>query len=214
MAPGGLAPEVSDAPVVGAVRQAGLESDAFREAMSLTASGVAIITAMDLEKGPRGFTCTSMCSVSLVPPMLLVCAHHRSRTLEAARSSGYFAVNALHSAAKPVAELFASAETDKFGRVNWRPGPAAGLPWLDDVTTVFVECSVAQCHPAGDHYVLVGLALSAQLARGWPPLAYSCRSYAAVGSHPLGAPINASRPDGLCGTGWPSGGRRGANPRP
>src|SRR5262245_12636119 len=91
----------------------------FREFMSSFATGVAIVTAFDRGGRPHGLTCTSLASITLVPPTILVSLDTASGTLAAIRDGGRFAVNLLHSGAKPTAELFASAAGDRFDRVSW-----------------------------------------------------------------------------------------------
>jgi flavin reductase (DIM6/NTAB) family NADH-FMN oxidoreductase RutF len=136
---------------------AGVEPDAFRDAMSWVPTAVTVITALDHEGQPQGYTCTSLCSVSLTPPQILTCVRDDSRTLAAARARGSFAVNLLGADSHPVSDLFASLLPDKFDGVTWRPGAALGLPWLAESATVLLECSIAQDHAAGDHAVLIGL---------------------------------------------------------
>jgi flavin reductase (DIM6/NTAB) family NADH-FMN oxidoreductase RutF len=144
--------------------------------MSRLPCGVAVVTAMDGRGVPRGFTCTSLCSVSVTPPLLLTCVRHDSKTLAAALRGGAFAVNVLHSGSRSVSELFASLQPDKFRHVAWQPGPVLAQPWLAGAATALLECSVVQSHAAGDHVVLVGLVSSAPVAGG-PALVYCERSY-------------------------------------
>lgn len=164
---------------------AGVDPDAFREAMSRVPAAVTVVTALADDARPHGYTCTSLCSVSLAPPLVLTCVRNDSRTLKAARGRGAFAVNVLRTGRRAVSELFASLEPDKFAHVPWRPGPVLGLPWLSDCAAVLLECSVTQDHTAGDHCVLVGLVESAVPAdTGDGPLLYCRRSY---GMRPSGA---------------------------
>lgn len=177
---------------------------AFREAMSRLPCGVAVVTAMDGHGVPRGFTCTSLCSVSVTPPLLLTCVHRDSGTLAAALGGGAFAVNVLRSGSRTVSELFASLVPDKFRHVPWRPGPVLAQPWLADAATALLECSVVQSHDAGDHVVLVGLVGSAPVAGG-AALVYCERSYRpgpAAYPGPAGYP-NGHQPD--AGSGPPTG---------
>jgi flavin reductase (DIM6/NTAB) family NADH-FMN oxidoreductase RutF len=160
----------------------GIGPTAFRNVMSRFPNGVSVITTLDQDDCPCGFTCTSLCSVSLRPPLLLTCVHNSSRTLAAARARGSFAVNLLHVGGRAAAELFASDVTNKFAHVTWRPGPTLGLPWLTDFTAALLECSVEQDVVAGDHSVLVGLVTSADPAGRQAPLIYLRRSY---GTWPL-----------------------------
>ncbi len=74
-----------------------LTPDVFREFMSSYPSGVTIVTTYDHDGAPRGFTCSSMCSVTMEPPTLLLCVNTRSTTLDAVHDCTRFAVNLLHS---------------------------------------------------------------------------------------------------------------------
>src|SRR4051812_19144409 len=87
-------------------------------------SGVSIVTAHDDAGQPRGMTCSALCSVSLSPPILLICLRGNSPTLAGILSTGTFAVNLLHESARPAAELFSSrADMGKrFDLVTWSNG--------------------------------------------------------------------------------------------
>ncbi|MBO4206021.1 flavin reductase family protein [Micromonospora echinofusca] len=150
----------------------------FRELMSLFPSGVTVVTAIDRTGVPLGLTCTSMCSVSLSPPMLLTCLHHRSSTLHAMLERGSFAVNLLHSGGQAAAEVFATADLDRFAAVRWQPTPVRGLPWLTTDAHAVAECEVAEAKAAGDHVVVFGH-VDGVLTRPGSPLLYGLRSYAA-----------------------------------
>src|SRR3990170_7022726 len=93
----------------------------FREMMASFPTGVSVVTAQDGIAPPCGMTCSSLCSLSVNPPTLLVCLRSDSRTLGAVVGSGAFAVNLLHGGAQSVASLFASDVPDRFQRVSWRP---------------------------------------------------------------------------------------------
>lgn len=163
----------------------GVGPAAFRDAMSRLPSAVAVVTTLDSENQPRGFTCTSLCSASLEPPLVIACARNGSRTLAAVKARESFAVNILHAGGHYSADLFASLIEDKFARVGWAPGPALGLPWLTSDAAVLLECTVVAVHAVGDHHVLVGLAESAVPAEediSKAPLLYCGRAY---GSWPV-----------------------------
>jgi flavin reductase (NADH) len=131
--------------------------DDFRRVMSAFPSGVSVVTARDAEGRPRGLTCSSLCSLSMDPPMMLVCVNRRNGSLAAIRSSGGFAVNLLRDGRGAVSEEFASASADKFARVRWRPSPRTGLPWLLDDSLAFVDCWLTADLAAGSHTILIGL---------------------------------------------------------
>lgn len=132
-------------------------TDDFRRVMSAFPSGVSVVTARDAEGRPRGLTCSSLCSLSMDPPMMLACVNRRNGSLAAIRASGGFAVNLLRAGRSAVSAEFASASADKFARVRWRPSPRSGLPWLLDDSLAFVDCRLVADLAAGSHTILIGL---------------------------------------------------------
>jgi flavin reductase (NADH) len=128
----------------------------FRALMSTFPSGVAVVTAVDATGRPWGMTCSSLCSVSLSPPMLLVCLRQGSPTLDAVVRGRAFAVNLLHHRARGVAELFASGDPDRFARTPWTLGAGAGGPHLQEAAHAVGDCRVERAERIGDHTVVVG----------------------------------------------------------
>jgi flavin reductase (DIM6/NTAB) family NADH-FMN oxidoreductase RutF len=152
---------------------------AFRALMASHPGGVAVITTADDQGVPYGFTCTALCSVSLDPPRLLVCAAHTGRTLPVLTERGAFVANLLHAAGRAAAEVFTSRTADRFGEVSWRPGPATGLPVLAEDAHAVAECQVAALHPCGDHTIVVGDVLRSEVRTAAPaPLLYGRRRFA------------------------------------
>lgn len=149
----------------------------FRELMSSFPSGVTVVTTCDLDGSPRGLTCTSLCSVSLHPPILLACLRNHSETLAVLLRSGAFAVNLLHGGGRDAAQVFASPVTDRFGRVSWQRTPAHGLPWLASDAHAVAECQVAKICEAGDHTVVFG-EVDGVISEPERPLLYGLREYA------------------------------------
>ncbi|NED83405.1 flavin reductase family protein [Streptomyces sp. SID11233] len=155
-------------------------ADGQRAMMSHFPTGVAILTAVDHAGMPRGMTISSLCSVSLEPPTLLVCLRSGSPTLEAVLDSGRFAVNLLHGAARPAAALFASGAPDRFDRVHWEhdsADPEAGGPHLFEDAHAIADCQVGQRHSSGDHLVVVARVLRVTQFPGRPELVYGRREY-------------------------------------
>jgi len=133
-----------------------VDLDDYRGLMSAFPTGVAVVTAVGHAGRPHGLTCTSLTSVTLDPPTLLVCLDLRSGTLAAARHGGCFAVNLLHVRARRAAEVFASPTPDRFSQVAWRPSVRTGQPWLSDDAFAMAECVVADATVVGDHAVVFG----------------------------------------------------------
>ncbi|MCZ7415702.1 MULTISPECIES: flavin reductase family protein [unclassified Streptomyces] len=159
----------------GRPRQA--DADAFRSLMSGFPSGVAVVTTVDGSGAPRGLTCTSMCSVGLTPPSLLVCVDNRSGTLRALRESAAFAVNLLHAGGRNTAETFAGPGPDRFSRVAWEPTARYRVPRLTEDAHATAECRVLRTHPAGDHTVVIG-AVEEVITGPGAPLLYGRRRFA------------------------------------
>ncbi len=145
--------------------------------MSSFPTGVAVITAVGADRRPHGLTCTSLTSVTLDPPTLLVCLNLRSGTLGALREAGAFAVNLLHARARRTAAIFASRSADRFEQVSWRPHGESGVPWLVRDAFALAECLVVDDRMFGDHAIVVGEV--AQIAHAPDvPLLYGHRRFA------------------------------------
>jgi flavin reductase (DIM6/NTAB) family NADH-FMN oxidoreductase RutF len=131
-----------------------VSADAFRRFMAGFPSGVAVVTAVDSLGNPAGMTCSSLCSVSLDPPTLLICLRLGSPTLQAVLRRSAFTLNLLHANAQSTAELFASGAADRFARVRWTPG--IGGPRLTEDSHAVADCRVSAAIPGGDHMVVFG----------------------------------------------------------
>ncbi|HKT00663.1 MAG TPA: flavin reductase family protein [Rugosimonospora sp.] len=152
-------------------------AEEHRTLMSMFPSGVSVVTTTGADGTPYGMTCSSLCSVTLEPPTLLVCLNTRGRTLPAIRARRYFGVNLLHSRARPAAELFARTGLDRFAAVHWEPSPHAGLPWLSADAFALAECRVAAVRVVGSHAVVYGQVVAVDLADD-TPLLYGLRRFA------------------------------------
>jgi flavin reductase (DIM6/NTAB) family NADH-FMN oxidoreductase RutF len=146
---------------------AGVTGEEFVAIMSAFPTGVAIVTAVDVDGTPRGLTTNAVTSASLEPPILLVCLDLTSRTLPAVRRTGRFAVNFMSANCEAVCRKFASKADDKFDHVTWEPG-LGGVPLLSGHAVAFAECVVRDELEVGDHAVLTGLVES-----GSPPASTS-----------------------------------------
>ena len=130
--------------------------EGFRAMMRGFPTGVAVVTAVDEAGRPWGLTCSSVCSVALHPPTLLVCVRSQSPTLAAALAGGGFTVNLLHRGAQAVAELFASGRTDRFDLVRWHRDRDAEGPHLTDSVHAVADCRITTTIAAADHIVMIG----------------------------------------------------------
>src|ERR1051325_9503287 len=100
-------------------RRTPVDAAKFRSLMTTHPAGVAIVTTAAPDGEPWGMTCSSICSVSLRPPTLLVCLRGERPTLAALLRVSAFALNLLHDQAEPAATLFASGSPDRFEKVEW-----------------------------------------------------------------------------------------------
>ena len=106
-----------------------LDANGFRKGMSLRATGVTVATTRDRQGEPRGFTATVVCSVSLVPPLILVCIDRTAECYEAFQEAEAFAVNILRDDQEPLSRCFAQKTARKFAGIPHRTG-VAGSPLL------------------------------------------------------------------------------------
>jgi flavin reductase (DIM6/NTAB) family NADH-FMN oxidoreductase RutF len=167
--------------------------DDYRLLMSGFPTGVAVITALDGDGHPHGLTCTSLSSVTLAPPTLLVCLNTNSGTLAAVRCSHSFAVNLLHSQGRKAATVFSSNVVDRFGLIAWRPTPVIESVWLHRDAFAVAECKVSQIIPVGDHEVVLGEVVNIVYASA-TPLLYGMRQFSSW--HPELTGSTEQRPEG------------------
>ena len=130
------------------------EGRAFRDTLGHLATGVCVVTALGPD-GPAGLTTNAVASLSLRPPLLVVCFDNTSRTLPVVRAAGRFAVNVLRAGQEDLARLFASKRlaADKFAAVTHSVDH--GVPVLDGALAWLV-CDLQAEHPGGDHTIGVG----------------------------------------------------------
>jgi flavin reductase (NADH) len=157
----------------------------MRPLMAGFPTGVSIVTAVNGQGECWGMTCSSVCSVALDPPTLLVCLRDGSPTLEAVLDRGQFAVNLLQSRAQEVARLFASGAPDRFAQVSWQLPAQAGGPHLVDDAHTTADCEVAHTQMIGDHCVVFGMVHEIVRRHDPQPLLYGLRRYAVWSTDPL-----------------------------
>lgn len=142
----------------------------FRYVLGHFASGVTIVTTLDGDGSPSGLTASAFTSVSLDPPLVLVCVDHKSQTYPPLLERGRFAVNVLTADQAELSRRFASSRLDKFEGVVHHPG-TSGQPLIDGALAS-LECATVATHVAGDHTVFVGLVEHGSAADGDPLLYY------------------------------------------
>jgi 3-hydroxy-9,10-secoandrosta-1,3,5(10)-triene-9,17-dione monooxygenase reductase component len=151
-----------------------VDAASFRRALGQFASGVTVVTTRDAAGQPLGLTVSAFCSVSLHPPLALVCIDHRSDANLGMRESGFFAVSVLREDQEEVSRRFAAAGRTKFADFAFAEGRQR-LPLVPGAIA-HVQCRVRSFHDEGDHAVWVGevIALAAHPGR---PLLYHAGAY-------------------------------------
>lgn len=156
----------------------GSDARTLRDALGCFATGVTIVTAMDHAGTPIGLTVNSLTSVSLDPPLLLVCIAHDAGTAPILSGADRFAVNVLQTGQQAESNRFAGKGEDRFAATDWSVGEY-GTPMIGDTLASF-ECARSAVHDAGDHFILVGHVLKAKFEPHGDPLLYFRGKYRAV----------------------------------
>jgi flavin reductase (DIM6/NTAB) family NADH-FMN oxidoreductase RutF len=136
-------------------RLPGSAAPEFRQAMGHFATGVTVVTSVGDDGEPIGTTASAVTSLSLDPPLVLVCFDRASLTLRAIRAHGAFVVNVLAAPQRDLSANFARRGlAAAWDGVRHRAGPT-GSPRLDGVLAA-LECTVENRLPGGDHEIVVG----------------------------------------------------------
>jgi flavin reductase (DIM6/NTAB) family NADH-FMN oxidoreductase RutF len=151
-----------------------VDRETFRKAMGSFAAGVTVVTTADGAGRPYGLTATAFSSVSLAPPLALVCIDKDAASYGQFAAAAAFAVNFLAADQVEVSNRFASSGSDKFAGVEWRRGEL-GVPLLPG-TLGFAECRLVHAHEGGDHTIFVGEIEVADVGPG-EPLIYFRSAY-------------------------------------
>jgi flavin reductase (DIM6/NTAB) family NADH-FMN oxidoreductase RutF len=169
-----IAAAMTDAPVSREYRT-GSDPRTLRDALGCFATGVTIVTCLDDQGRPIGLTANSFTSLSLDPPLLLVCVAKAAASAAPLSEAQHFAVNVLQTGQQPASITFSTRVEDRFGCTPWALGEH-GVPVLRDSLSVF-ECSRHAIHDGGDHFILVGEVKKATFEPGLDPLLYFRGSY-------------------------------------
>jgi flavin reductase (DIM6/NTAB) family NADH-FMN oxidoreductase RutF len=156
-----------------------MSSSEFRKACGAFTTGVAIATVTGRDGKPHGLTVNSFTSVSLHPPLVLICIAHKAATHGPFASAASFIINILRDAQEDLSARFASSHSNRFDGVDWRAG-ANGAPVLAGSLAV-LECEMRERIDAGDHTMFLGEvrhAACADQAEASAPLVYFSGKYA------------------------------------
>jgi flavin reductase (DIM6/NTAB) family NADH-FMN oxidoreductase RutF len=147
-----------------------VESSTFRAVLGRFASGITVITARDADGIDAGMTVSAFSSLSLNPPLILVCVDRGSSAGPALEAASHFAVNILSDEQEALSRRFSQKDVDRFDGVGFTR--SAHGPALLEGALATLECRVAARHPGGDHTILVGEVLDASMHEGHPLLYY------------------------------------------
>lgn len=154
----------------------------FRRALSCFATGVAVVTTLDVNNERVGMTISSFNSVSLDPPLVLWSIANNSYSYDAFMNAEYFAVNVLTMEQEHLSARFATKGIDKFDGLDCREG-LHGAPILPEYAACF-ECSTEHRYDGGDHQIIVGRVLRLEDRETDPLIFYRGRFLRKGGPYP------------------------------
>ncbi len=143
-----------------------LDSTQLRQVLGSFVTGVTVVTTVDADDQPRGMTANSFTSVSLDPPLVLVCIADTAHSFPVFNASESFAINILCENQIEVSNLFASKSPDKFSAIKWHHG-LTGSPIID-ASLAWIDCRIEQKLTAGDHLILLGRIEESHYRSGMP----------------------------------------------
>ncbi|WP_020385620.1 flavin reductase family protein [Kribbella catacumbae] len=138
-----------------------VDAGAFRAAMGRFASGITIMSTMQGGVA-HAMTANAFTSVSLDPPLVLVCVDYAVRMHDAVLERGDWAISVLADTHREIAERFAKSGRDlysQFDGIGTQPGPKTGCPLIEGALS-WLECRTWATYPGGDHTIVVGEVLS------------------------------------------------------
>ncbi|MEE4544639.1 flavin reductase family protein [Streptomyces sp. V4-01] len=160
-------------PLAGGAEEIEHDRDTLRTVFGTFATGITVVTASG--DTPMGMTANSFTSVSLSPPLALVCVERKAAIHDAILAEGVFAVSVLSSDQEHVAKYFASHSRPRgeqeFSAVDSSPGPCTGAPVLAGALA-WVECRLTAVYDGGDHSIFLGSVLDLGHGTGSEALLY------------------------------------------
>lgn len=158
-----------------------IESNDFRNAMSLLTTAVNIVTTKG-DQGIKGFTASAVSSVTDTPPTLLLCMNQASRSHDDFVANKILCVNVLGAQQQHLSTAFAAHQLscqDRFKLASWT-SLLTGSPVLVDALVSF-DCEIEQIHAVGTHSIFICRVLAIQISQSDRSLAYFNRAYHQVG---------------------------------
>ena len=149
-----------------------IDDSEFRRVMGHFPTGVTVVTSLHEDGGPCGLTVNAFCSLSLDPPLVLVCVERAADSFGCIGKAGILAVNILEEGrGESLSRRFSTwGVDDKFRGVAYRT-ERTGAPILE-AALAWVDCRVTQCLPAGDHGVFIAEVLEGDAHEGSPLVYY------------------------------------------
>jgi flavin reductase (DIM6/NTAB) family NADH-FMN oxidoreductase RutF len=147
-----------------------VSAEEFRSVLGRFASGVTVVTTRGPDETDQGMTVSAFCSVSLDPPLVLICIEKNASVHRALTASDRFVVNILAVNQEQLARRFSIIDIDRFEGVGYSRSQH-GIAILDDVLGV-VECTRHAMYDGGDHTIILGEVEAAHVTSGSPLLYY------------------------------------------
>lgn len=142
----------------------------FRSVLSRFASGVTVVTAVDGNGVDHGITVSAFCSLSLKPPLILICIDHGTVMRGILENSAAFTVNVLAADQEEIARRFSDPDNDRFDGTSYTRG-SNGAAVLTGVAA-HLECAMTHRFKGGDHTIFVGSVEAAETSDLHPLLYY------------------------------------------
>lgn len=152
-----------------------VSQSAFRAVLGRFATGVTVVTARDRRGRDIGMTVSAFASVSLDPPMVLMCIDHSASVYNTLSKAPQFTANILSEGQEAIARRFAESAGNRFEGIGYERGQN-GIAVLLDVLG-HIECQVVHRHEAGDHDIIIG-SVEVAVANEGKPLLYYRGGYA------------------------------------
>jgi flavin reductase (DIM6/NTAB) family NADH-FMN oxidoreductase RutF len=162
-------------PQPGAASQ--VNQEAFRKACAMFATGVAVATVRAADGTPHGLTVSSFTSVSIQPPLILICIDYAFNFLSHFRACSNFAINVLSESQRDLSVTFAVKPEGRFEGIEWYTN-MTGAPLLPGCIA-YIESRLSSIIEAGDHAIFLGEVMHAE-SPGGRPLLYFNRDYRAL----------------------------------
>ncbi|MFI9045903.1 flavin reductase family protein [Streptomyces sp. NPDC053427] len=150
---------------------------AFRDIVGRFASGITVVATLGDDGRPAGLACQSFASLSLDPPLIMLCVGKSSTSWPTIEAAGRFAVSVLAEEQRDVCAALGRSGPDKFAGIDWRAS-SHGTVHLDGALAT-VDCALEAVHEAGDHLVVTGRVTELAARDDGSPLLYFRSAYAA-----------------------------------